>query len=77
MEILLRAAVGTASHQNELEAYTVCSRCGNMGFMMSTEHATMTAVLEAFMKEEQLSVIRFFVSDGIRPNEIHRHLKLW
>jgi hypothetical protein len=44
--------------------------------MMSAEHAKMVALLEASMKEEQRSVIRFLVSKGNKPIKIHRHMKL-
>jgi hypothetical protein len=60
IEILLFAAIGTASHHHGLEACTMYGTSDNTGLMTSTEHAKMAAVLEAGMKEEQHSVIRFF-----------------
>ena len=44
---------------------------------MSAECAKIAALLDAIMKEEQLSIICFVVSNGIKSNEFHCGMKLW
>ena len=36
----------------------------------------MAAALETCTREEQRSVIRFFSSEGVKPIEIHRRMKV-
>jgi hypothetical protein len=36
---------------------------------------TMADPLEIWTKEEQRSVIRFLISEGVKPIEIHRRMK--
>jgi len=45
-----------------------------MGFMMSAECAKIAALLDAIVKEEQLFIVCFVVSKGIKSN---CSLKLW
>jgi hypothetical protein len=37
----------------------------------------MAAPLAKFIKEEQRPVIRFLSSEGVKPIEIHRQMKVW
>jgi hypothetical protein len=46
-------------------------RSGSVGFMISAECADVAAILEACMKEDQLSVIHFLVCEGNKPCKIY------
>jgi hypothetical protein len=43
---------------------------------MSAVCAKMAALLEAFVEEEQLFVICFLISEGVKPIKFHYCLKL-